>query len=61
MAEKKKGLDLQWKILIGIVLGIALGIGINMAMGPGVTSGPVYITKMIFKYGGDIFIRCSGC
>ncbi len=57
MAEKKKGLDLQWKILIGIVLGIGLGIGINMAAGPGVTSGPIYITKVIFKYGGDIFIR----
>ena len=57
MVEKKKGLDLQWKILIGIVLGISLGIGINMTVGPGVTSGPIYMTKIIFKYGGDIFIR----
>ncbi len=56
-AEKKKGLDLQWKILIGIVAGIALGIGINMAMGAGVTTGPVYAMKTLFKYGGDIFIR----
>jgi Na+/H+-dicarboxylate symporter len=56
-AKKKKGLDLQWKILIGIVGGIALGIGINMAMGPGITSGPLFIMKTVFKYGGDVFIR----
>ncbi len=55
--KKRKGLDLQWKILIGIVLGIALGLFINVTYGPGVESGPIYIIKIIFKYGGDIFIR----
>ncbi len=55
--EKKKGLDLQWKILIGIVAGISLGIGINIAMGAGITTGPVFYMKTLFKYGGDIFIR----
>ncbi len=55
--KKKKGLDLQWKILIGIVGGIGLGIWINMAMGPGLTEGPFFILKTLFKYGGDIFIR----
>ena len=55
--KKGKGLDLQWKILIGIVLGIALGLAINVMYGAGVTSGPVYAIKTIFKYGGDIFIR----
>lgn len=57
MAAKKKGLDLQWKILIGIVGGISLGIGINMAFGAGIDSGPLYVMKTIFQYGGDIFIR----
>lgn len=55
--KEKKGLDLQWKILIGIVAGIALGIIFNNVVGPGVSSGPVYILKVFFKYGGDIFIR----
>ncbi len=55
--EKKKGLDLQWKILIGIVAGISLGIGINIAMGAGITTGPVFYMKTLFKYGGDVFIR----
>ena len=55
--KKKKGLDLQWKILIGIVLGIALGLFINVIYGAGITSGPIFIIKTIFKYGGDIFIR----
>ena len=55
--KRKKGLDLQWQILIGIVLGIALGLAINVMYGAGVTSGPIYAIKTIFKYGGDIFIR----
>jgi proton glutamate symport protein len=55
--KKKKGLDLQWKILIGIVAGIVLGILFNNFLGPGVSSGPVFVLKMFFKYGGDIFIR----
>jgi len=59
MAEgkKNKGLDLQWKILLGIVGGIGLGIWINMSVGPGITEGPLYIMKTVFKYGGDVFIR----
>ncbi|WP_419656230.1 sodium:dicarboxylate symporter [Desulfosarcina variabilis str. Montpellier] len=57
MAKQSKGLDLQWKILIGIIAGIAIGMGINMAMGAGITSGPLYIMKTVFQYGGDIFIR----
>ncbi len=55
--KKKKGLDLQWKILIGIVAGIVLGIAFNQIVGPGVKTGPVYMIKIIFKYGGDVFIR----
>ncbi len=55
--KKKKGLDLQWKILIGIVAGIILGIIFNQMVGPGVKTGPVYMIKVIFKYGGDVFIR----
>lgn len=55
--KSKKGLDLQWKILIGIIAGIALGIIFNKIVGPGVTTGPIFILKMVFKYGGDIFIR----
>ena len=53
----RKGLDLQWKILIGIVGGLALGIFLNITAGEGVDSGPLYILKVIFGYGGDIFIR----
>ena len=55
--KKGKGLDLQWKILIGIVLGIGLGLAVNVMYGAGVTSGPIYAIKTVFKYGGDIFIR----
>ncbi len=55
--KAKKGLDLQWKILIGIVAGIVLGMVLNSTFGAGVSSGPIYIMKMIFKYGGDIFVR----
>ena len=55
--KKKKGLDLQWKILLGIVLGISLGLFINITYGAGVTTGPIYIIKTIFNYGGEIFIR----
>ncbi|BBO84961.1 ethanolamine utilization protein EutD [Desulfosarcina ovata subsp. sediminis] len=57
MEKQSKGLDLQWKILIGIVAGIGIGMGINMAMGAGITSGPLYVMKTVFQYGGDIFIR----
>ncbi|MDM8523678.1 dicarboxylate/amino acid:cation symporter [Desulfococcaceae bacterium HSG8] len=55
--KEKKGLDLQWKILIGIVAGIVLGITYNKLFGPGVTSGPIYAQKVFFSYAGDIFIR----
>lgn len=55
--SKKKRLDLQWKILIGIIAGIFLGLFINQVYGPGVESGLVFWIKTIFKYGGDIFIR----
>ncbi len=55
--QKKRGLDLQWKILIGIVAGISMGLWINVSVGPGVTEGPLYIMKTAFTYGGDIFIR----
>ena len=53
----KKGLDLQWKILIGIAGGLAVGILLNIVAGPNVESGPIYILKTIFGYGGDIFVR----
>ena len=55
--SNNKGLDLQWKILIGIIAGIVVGSILNAIVGPGVTSGPIFILKMIFKYGGEIFIR----
>jgi Na+/H+-dicarboxylate symporter len=55
--EKKKGLDLQWQILIGIIAGIVLGILIYQISGPGVSSGPIFLMKIFFKYAGDIFIR----
>jgi len=55
--KKSKRLDLQWKILIGIVTGIILGLLLNQTYGPGVQSGPIFYLKLIFTYGGDIFIR----
>ncbi|RTZ99800.1 MAG: dicarboxylate/amino acid:cation symporter [Deltaproteobacteria bacterium] len=55
--KTKKGLDLQWQILIGIVAGIVLGMILNSTFGAGVSSGPIYVMKMIFKYAGDIFVR----
>ncbi|KPA16966.1 Proton/sodium-glutamate symport protein [Candidatus Magnetomorum sp. HK-1] len=54
---KKKGLDLQWQILIGIITGIMFGIFLYQVSGPGVTSGPIFLMKVFFKYAGDIFIR----
>lgn len=57
MKRPHKGLDLQWKILIGIIAGIGIGLGINMALGAGITSGPLYVMKTVFQYGGEIFIR----
>jgi len=54
---KKKGLDLQWQILIGIITGIVFGIFLYQISGPGVTSGPIFLMKVFFKYAGDIFIR----
>lgn len=57
MASTKKGLDLQWQILIAIISGITFGIIINMNLGPNVTEGPIYAIKTVFAYGGDIFIR----
>lgn len=57
MRSSKKGLDLQWKILIGIIAGICLGIGVNLSMGAEITTGPLFVMKTIFQYGGDIFIR----
>ena len=33
-SKEKKGLDLQWKILIGIIGGIILGIIFNNLVGP---------------------------
>ena len=55
--KKGKGLDLQWKILIGIVLGIALGLFINVTYGTGISTGFIGALKTVFKYGGDVFIR----
>jgi len=55
--KKKKGLDLQWQILIGIIAGILFGILLYQVSGPGVSSGPIFLMKVFFKYAGDIFIR----
>jgi len=55
--EKKRGIDLQWQILIGIIAGIVFGIVLYQTAGPGVTSGPIFLIKIFFEYTGDVFIR----
>ncbi|NQT24588.1 dicarboxylate/amino acid:cation symporter [candidate division KSB1 bacterium] len=57
LVHKLKSLDMQWKILIAIVLGLTLGLTLNQTVGPNVQEGPFFILKTLFQYGGDIFIR----
>jgi Na+/H+-dicarboxylate symporter len=55
--KKKNKLDLQWQILIGIIAGIILGLFLNNSMDSDMESGPIFILRMFFQYGGEIFIR----
>ncbi len=52
-----KNLDLQWKILIGIVAGLILGIVIHQTIGTHIADNPYATFKKLFELGGDIFIR----
>ena len=55
---KKKGLDLQWKILIGIVAGLVLGIILNQVGGVDAAKGSfLWWFNEIAARGGDIFVR----
>lgn len=52
----KKKLDLQWKILIGIVAGFCLGILLNkLSTNESLTW--IKNLELVFKYGGEIFVR----
>ncbi len=54
----KKGLDLQWKILIGIVAGLVLGIFFNQIGAVDAAKGStLWWINEIFARGGDIFVR----
>lgn len=55
--KKKSELDLQWKIVGGIIAGIFLGLIFNKTFGPDIQSGTGFVLKVVFGYGGDIFIR----
>ena len=55
--SNKKKLDLQWQIFIGIVLGLILGISVNTCYGSEYNEGWVGAVKILFGYGGDIFLR----
>lgn len=50
-------MDLQWKILIGIAGGLVLGLVFNRLDTIGPLVGVLGVLKLIFSYGGDIFIR----
>lgn len=52
-----KNLDLQWKILIGIVTGLILGMVIHQTIGFHIADYPFATFKKLFELGGDIFIR----
>ena len=55
---KKKGLDLQWKILIGIAAGLILGIVFNLIGASKAAPGSAFWwINEIFARGGDIFVR----
>lgn len=57
MIRTLRKLDLQWQILIGIAAGLVLGITLNHFAGPDGSSAWIKTIKVIFKYGGDVFIR----
>ncbi|MBN1780162.1 dicarboxylate/amino acid:cation symporter [bacterium] len=50
-------MDLQWQILTGIIAGLVLGLWANHVYGSGLTQGPVYDIKIVFQFGGELFIR----
>lgn len=50
-------LALHWKILIGIVSGLLFGLTINYVTNGELNSGAPYVIKLVFNYGGQIFIR----
>ena len=57
-SSEKKGLDLQWKILIGIVAGLVLGIALNKIGAVDAPKGSaLWWLNEIFVRGGDIFVR----
>jgi len=57
-SSEKKGLDLQWKILIGIVAGLVLGIALNKIGAVDAPKGSaLWWLNEIFARGGDIFVR----
>ena len=54
--EKKRGLDLQWQILIGIIAGIITGLILNvlsLSLPENISQG----IETLFTYGGDVFLR----
>lgn len=53
---KKKGLDLQWQILFGIIAGIVVGLILNVAS-PSIPQSISGGIRALFSYGGDIFLR----
>lgn len=53
---KKKRLDLQWRILIGIVTGIISGLLLNV-FGGSIPDAVTETIQTLFSYGGDIFLR----
>ena len=57
-SSEKKGLDLQWKILIGIVAGLVLGIALNQIGAVDAAKGSaLWWLNEILARGGDIFVR----
>ncbi len=57
MLQKWKNLDLQWKILLGIIAGAILGIVLNKFFSDSLDKGVLLGLLTFFKYGGDIFVR----
>ena len=50
-------IDLQWQILAGIIAGIIFGLLLNRAASTGFHQELILGIRIIFSYGGDIFLR----
>jgi proton glutamate symport protein len=50
-------IDLQWQILIGIVLGIGCGLLLGSLSAAGVQPALLQGINRLFQYGGDVFLR----